>query len=285
MRFLYITDMHGDKNKYEKILEVAIKEKIKYIIDGGDILPKQIKRLEGQPIYIREFLRNYFDRLRKYNITYLGMLGNDDIFPMDNLFNELCEKYNNVHNIASNKIELEGYEFIGMNFILDHPFGCKDRVIMEDNFVFQQQISKPFYYSKHGNRIDVSNWFEYARNRLPKMKDILNTLPKPINKQKTIYIMHIPPADLKLGQLLYRDLDVGSKDVYNFIKLNQPLLTLHGHIHESPDTKNGKWNNVIDNTTCIQPGQTEANSNVLIYVDADLTNQKYTREKVSINSI
>ena len=283
MRFIYITDIHGDVNKYEKILEIAIKEKIKYIIDGGDMLPKKINRLEGQPIYLKKFLKKYFDKLKKHNITYLGMLGNDDIFPMDKMFNDLCKKYDNIHNIASNKIELENYEFIGMNFILDHPFGCKDRVVMEDNFIFQNQLSTPFFYSEKGDRIEVPNWFEYATNKLPKMKDILNQLPLPVNNQKSVYIMHMPPADLKLGQLLYQDLDIGSKDISNFIEEKQPLLTMHGHIHESPDTKTGKWINLIKNTTCIQPGQTEIDSNILIYADIDLDNKKYTREKINLD--
>ena len=44
-------------------------------------------------------------------------------------------------------------------------------------------------------------------------------------------------AGLRLGQLLYQDLDIGSVDIYEFLKAKQPLLSLHGHIHESPDTE------------------------------------------------
>lgn len=44
-------------------------------------------------------------------------------------------------------------------------------------------------------------------------------------------------AGLRLGQLLYHDLDIGSVDIYEFLKAKQPLLSLHGHIHESPDTE------------------------------------------------
>lgn len=89
------------------------------------------------------------------------------------------------------------------------------------------------------------------------MCGILKELPEPESPKKTVYVMHMPPAGLRLGQLLYQDLDIGSVDIYEFLKAKQPLLSLHGHIHESPDTEKGSWMNQIGTTTCIQPGQTE----------------------------
>lgn len=80
---------------------------------------------------------------------------------------------------------------------------------------------------------------------------------------KTVYITHMPPSYLNLGQLLHQDLDVGSNDIYEFFKEKQPLLTLHGHIHEFPDTFKGKWINNIDKTTCINTGQTEFGMDIL----------------------
>lgn len=42
MKILYVTDLHGDKKKYSKILEVAIEKEIKVIVNGGDMLPKNV---------------------------------------------------------------------------------------------------------------------------------------------------------------------------------------------------------------------------------------------------
>jgi len=47
---------------------------------------------------------------------------------------------------------------------------------------------------------------------------------------------------------------VGSNAIHAFIKAKQPLLTLHGHIHESPDVS-GKWFSKLGKTLCTQPGQ------------------------------
>ena len=54
------------------------------------------------------------------------------------------------------------------------------------------------------------------------------------------------------------------------------------HSHESPDTKTGKWINTIDNTTCIQTGQTELNDKILIYADIDLDNKIFKREGIEV---
>lgn len=246
------------------------------------MLPKLGERHLEQPEFINGFLRDYFRELQDNNITYLTMLGNDDLLAVDTLFEDVCGEFENVHNIASKKIYIEGYEIIGMNYILDHPFGCKDRVITETRYIPQRQLS-PFAGISNEHGYDrIFNWFEYSRTELPQMCDVLDGLPAPENPQKAIYVMHMPPAGLKLGQLLYQDLDIGSADIYDFLKVKQPLLTLHGHIHESPDTEKGTWINQIGRTTCIQPGQTELYDSKMVYVELDLRNKKYLRQIATI---
>jgi len=111
-----------------------------------------------------------------------------------------------------------------------------------------------------------------------------------VNADKAVYIAHMPPAGLRLGQLRYQDLDIGSVDIYEFLKeviyefLKEvrPLLSLHGHIHESPDTGKGKWINQIHHTTCIQTGQTELHDEELIYAEIDLENREYERKRIKL---
>ena len=74
MKILYVTDLHGDKKKYRKILDVAIEKEIKVIVNGGDMLPKQCDRHSEQSFFINGFLDEYFEELKKQDITYLAML-------------------------------------------------------------------------------------------------------------------------------------------------------------------------------------------------------------------
>ena len=282
MKILYVTDLHGDKNKYRKTLDIAVEKNISVIVNGGDMLPKLGERHLEQPIFINEFLRDYFSELERYGITYLAMLGNDDLLSVDGLFDTVCGEYENVHNIAGKKVRIGGYEFIGMNYILDHPFGCKDRVVMETHYIPQRQLSPVAGISNEYGYDRIYNWLEYSRTELPYMCDILNDLPEPENPQQTIYVMHMPPAGLRLGQLLYQDLDIGSVDIYEFLKERQPLLSLHGHIHESPDTQKGRWINQIRSTACIQTGQTELHDNDMVYAEIDLQSREYSRKVINV---
>lgn len=282
MKILYVTDLHGDKNKYRKSLELAVEKKVDVIVNGGDMLPKLGERHLDQPVFINGFLKNYFAALQEHNITYLMMLGNDDLLSVDWLFEQVCGEFENVHNIAGKKVLIDEYEFIGMNNILDHPFGCKDRVVTEKDYIPQRQLS---YFAGISNEYGydrIFDWLEYSKTKLPLMRDILQELPEPENLKQTIYVMHMPPAGLRLGQLLYQDLDIGSVDIYEFLKSKQPLLSLHGHIHESPDTEKGTWINQIQHTVCIQPGQTELGSKDMIYAEIDLRKQEYARQTINV---
>lgn len=283
MKILYVTDLHGDKKKYRKILDVAIEKEIKVIVNGGDMLLKQCDRHSEQSFFINGFLDEYFEELKKQDITYLAMLGNDDLLAADEMFDNLCDRFENVCNIAGRKFSVNGYEFIGMNYILDHPFGCKDRVVTETHYIPQRQLSPVAGISNAVDYDRIYNWLEYSRTELPHMCDVLKKLPLPDDRQKAVYVMHMPPAGLRLGQLRYQDLDICSVDIYEFLKEKQPLLSLHGHIHESPDTEKGKWINQIHQTTCIQTGQTELNDKYMVYAEIDLQEKKYERKVISVD--
>ena len=199
MKILYVTDLHGDKLKYRKTLGIAIEKGIDIIINGGDMLPKQCNRHLEQPAFIEGFLKEYFKELQKNNIVYLAMLGNDDLSAVDGLFEKVCDEFENIYNIAGEKVNINGYEFIGMNHILDHPFGCKDRVVTETDYIPQMQLSTVALISNKYDYDRISNWLEFSKTNLPFMCDILNELPKPDYPDKAVYVMHMPPAGLRSG--------------------------------------------------------------------------------------
>jgi Icc-related predicted phosphoesterase len=91
-----------------------------------------------------------------------------------------------------------------------------------------------------------------------------------------IYIFHSPPSNMELD-VTFTGLKVGSIAEYNFLKENQPLMSFHGHIHESPDVS-GKWFSQVGQTICIQPGQSHQHENTLNYVLVDLENMNLERK-------
>ncbi len=269
MKIIFVTDLHGSAWKYNRLFEVAENLKAHIVINGGDMLPKN-GDLSQQKDFIISFLDEHFKKFNDAGIYYLCYPGNDDLMIYDKLFEEVCCKYHSIVPLAQRKYAIDGYEFIGMNSVVDYPFRLKDRCRMDTkDYVFEKQLGTGLLSTQQGFK-EVQDWPAYART-LPTLEDELKRLNRPENMKQAIYIIHMPPYRLGLD-ICYGGIEVGSKAVYNFISKNHPLLSLHGHIHESPQIS-GKWSAKIGNTICIQPGQFDA----LTYVTIDLDSMQFKR--------
>lgn len=276
MKLLYVTDIHGIEWKHNEIFRIATSLKPDVVINGGDMLPFKGNLLH-QDKFITGFLDKHFSRFESMGIYYLGFLGNDDLRIFDDLFQQTCDKYSYVVNMAQMRFQIEGskYEFIGMNWVSDLPFGLKDRARKDTiDFEYPKQIGKQYLSTPNGFK-RLEDWFSYAEN-LPTIEDEIRNLIKPSDMNNTIYIFHNPPANLDLD-VTHDGKKVGSKAEYIFLKENQPKLSLHGHIHESPDAS-GKWYSQLGNTKCIQPGQFRQDEDSLIYVLIDLETMNLERK-------
>jgi len=265
--------LHGSWWKYERLLTIAVDQEIDAVINGGDLMPIE-GALYKQGQFISGFLDDYFSRFNRGKIHYLSCPGNDDLKIFDPLYEKTCDKYPFVKNLAQRKIEIQGYEFIGMNWVADYPFQLKDRCRMDtDTFVFPYQFGKGVL-SVEGGLKYIDDWFSYAQT-LPTIEEELKHLIRPVNMKKCVYIIHMPPSGLGLD-VCSDGREVGSKAIYKFFEANQPLLSLHGHIHESP-VMSGKWFSKLGDTTCIQPGQLDDFTYVLIDLST-MSVQRYTEK-------
>ena len=76
---------------------------------------------------------------------------------------------------------------------------------------------------------------------------------------RAIFLFHAPPYDTGLDRAaldgkkvhgVYLDVHIGSIAIRRFIESKQPLLTLHGHVHESARIT-GMWKEQIGRTLAI----------------------------------
>jgi Icc-related predicted phosphoesterase len=90
------------------------------------------------------------------------------------------------------------------------------------------------------------------------IKDDLERFTKNQEMERAIFLFHVPPYQSKLdqsaraGQMIDHvplDTFIGSIAVRRFIESRQPLLTLHGHVHESARLS-GSWRDRIGRTQC-----------------------------------
>jgi Icc-related predicted phosphoesterase len=253
MKVLYTSDLHGETQLYQELLELSIASSAEIIALGGDLLPSfhPSKRYEdmipNQRIFIDQFLLPFLKSiLVTISVRKIFLIpGNWDVGytylfrePIEGII-DLSQKIHRLQN---------GYELIGYPFVPPTPFRPKDP-------------EAPWPPQKNPSYIRVSEQPDhllpidphvYLRERGTILED-LDRLIKPIDYKKAIYIMHSPPFGTKLD-LIQGGKSAGSRSIKTFVEGNQPLLTLHGHIHESPEIS-GTYMDRIGETISINPGQ------------------------------
>jgi len=253
-KFVYVTDLHGWTDGYEQISQIAQEEEIAVIINGGDMLPHAKDLILTQRLFIEEYLSSYFKRLDSYGISYYGMLANDDCKAVLPGWQELVKTYPKLYDLTDGWMQLEeGLVISGCNYIPDPPFRLKDWCVLDTRgYVRPPQHPNPIVsqVDRFEAIDDIHKFFEDR----PTFEEILEGIAEGNSSfERTIFACHAPPYGTGLGNI-ETNVDVGSKAVGAWIERNQPLLTLHGHIHESYQIT-GKDTVQIGRTAVHQPGQ------------------------------
>jgi uncharacterized protein len=259
MKLLYTSDLHGEISLYQDLSALANSSSAEIIALGGDLLPSfpPSKRYEdmipNQKLFVNQFLIPFFQKiLETTSVRQIFLIpGNWDVgYPY--LFREPIE---GIIDLNQKNYRLKnGYELIGFPFVPPTPFRPKDYEKMDDPEAPWPPQKNPSYVrsSHQTDQLTAVDPFVYLRGR-ETIRDDLSRFPKPLYQKKAIYIMHSPPFGTKLD-FIQGGKSAGSRSIKLFIEENQPLLTLHGHIHESPELS-GAYFDRIGHTICINPGQ------------------------------
>ncbi len=259
MKCLYTSDLHGEIHLYQDFLSLAISSSSEIIVIGGDLLPSfpPTKRYEdmvpNQKTFIDQFLSPLFKRiLETTSVQQIFLIpGNWDLgYPY--IFKDPTEGIVDL-NQKSYRLK-NGYELIGYPFVSPTPFRPKDYEKMDDRAAPWPPQKNPSYIrsSDQTDQLIPVDPYQYLRERETIQED-LNQLQKPLYHKRTIYIMHSPPFRTRLDSI-QGGKSAGSRSIKAFIEKNQPFLTLHGHIHESPELS-GSFLDQIGETLSVNPGQ------------------------------
>lgn len=259
-RFLYVTDLHGDSQAYAALPDLCAQHGLQVIVQGGDMLPKGRDMFAAQREFLRRELPECLDRCASKGITFFGLFGNDDLRGVHDIWLDLARSKPGVYDLAQQWHTLPGgFAIRGCSWVPDYRFGLKDWCLRD------RPDAKPVFTpgrsvvtsSDGAAEIDDSEAFFASR---PTLEEHMDSLVEPsVSMDRAVIVSHAPPANLELGTLWSGE-DVGSKSVYSWITRHQPLLTLSGHIHESPDVglaNHGQPRHTgrLWRTTCHQPGQ------------------------------
>jgi Icc-related predicted phosphoesterase len=259
MKVLYTSDLHGEIHLYQQLLTEVKSSSSEIILFGGDLLPSfpPTKRYEdmvpNQKTFIDQFLSPFLKGiLEGTSVQQIFLIpGNWDLGYPD-LFNKSTER---IIDLDQRSYRLKnGYELIGYPFVPPTPFRPKDYEKMDDREAPWPPQKNPSYIrsSDQPDQLTPVDPYLYLRVR-ETIEEDLDRLPRPLYPKRTIYIMHSPPFATRLD-LIQGGKSAGSRSIKTFIEKNQPLLTLHGHIHESPEIS-GAYIDRIGETLSINPGQ------------------------------
>lgn len=259
MKVLYTSDLHGEIHLYQELLSLTVSSSPEIMVIGGDLFPSfpPTKRYEdmvpNQKIFIDQFLSPFFKRmLETTSVQQIFLMpGNWDLgYPY--LFKEPTERIIDL-NQRSYRLK-NGYELIGYPFVPPTPFRPKDYEKMDDREAPWPPQKNPSYIlsSDQTDQLTPIDPYLYLRGR-ETIEEDLDRLPKPLHLKRTVYIMHSPPFGTRLD-LIQGGKSAGSRSIKTFLERNQPLLTLHGHIHESAELS-GAYMDRIGKTLSINPGQ------------------------------
>jgi Icc-related predicted phosphoesterase len=221
---------------------------------GGDILPHAMKGSDKYIDFMDDYLFPEFIKLRdrmgdQYPEIFL-ILGNDDPAIEEHKFMEAGEK-GLLRYINEKKVILGAFSVYGYCFVPPTPFQLKDW----EKYDVSRYVDPGCTHPDEG-----------YRSVEPSKNIVYETIQKDLEKltagedlTKAVFLFHSPPYDTHLdraaldGQMIDHvplDVHVGSIAIKRFIEERQPLLTLHGHIHESARLT-GKWKQQIGNTIAI----------------------------------
>lgn len=237
-KLLYTSDLHGSKPLYQRLAKRASEKDIDAVAIGGDLCPRALHVPDTINLQ-KEFLEGFLlPLLGDFNKGVYIIMGNDDFRINSNILENSSIK--NVHYIHKKSVKLNKNYFIsGYGFVNPTPFRLKDWEKKEGVPSAKPEQIKPGEARSIGQEHGT-------------IKDDLEMLKKLSNPKKTIYLAHAPPFNTNLDIITDRT-HVGSIALRKFIEKEQPPLTLHGHIHESP-RMSGLWKDKIGATICINAG-------------------------------
>lgn len=257
----FCSDLHGDPRKYAFLFEEVRRERPEAVFLGGDLLPGAFASLVDERdsgVFLDETIAGGFLALREgmhgcYPRVFL-ILGNDDGRYLEPRVLE-WESRGLWHYAHGRFLDLDRFRVFGYSFIPPTPFRLKDWEKYDVSRFVDPGSVHPF---EGMHTVPVS---EYEM-RYSTIQDDLSEMTSGHDLSATIMLFHSPPYDTGLDRAALDgvrvdhaplDLHIGSIAVSRLIRARQPLVTLHGHVHESASLT-GRWKERMGDTFMFSAG-------------------------------
>jgi uncharacterized protein len=235
-----------------------VKERPAAVFLGGDLLPRGFSGIRGNvapPDFVGDFLIPSFTRVRdalgdSYPAIFV-IPGNDDPRCLEAGFVDAAAQ-GTWQYVQGRKVAFKNYCIYGYAFVPPTPYHLKDW----ERYDVSRYVGPGCVSPEEGRRSVAVAEHEVKWGTI---KQDLAIMAGEDDLDCGIFLFHTPPYDTDLDRAaldgksyehVLLDLHVGSIAVKRFIDERQPLLTLHGHVHESTRLT-GVWKVQIGRTICI----------------------------------
>ena len=276
----FVSDLHGNQDRYVKLFDLIKKEKPSSVFIGGDLLPSGLYSFTTDHMVPEEFINDFIyqhlleikNKLGDDYPRFFLIMGNDDAKCYEPLLLDFDKKglIDYVHN---KKVDFGKYQIYGYANVPPTPFRLKDWERYDVSRYIDPGCVPPEEgsFSVEINKKQLTFWSILKDlDKLTKNKDLTNS----------IFLFHTPPYKTKLDRAgldgkffehVPLDVHVGSIAVERFIKEKQPLITLHGHIHESTSIT-GEWKDQLGKTLAMNAAHNSPELSLIRFDPEDLEN-------------
>ncbi|MBU0641533.1 MAG: metallophosphoesterase [Planctomycetes bacterium] len=254
----FVSDLHGHPERYRKLFRLIDADHPSAVFLGGDLLPAGLSALEALDFDHQDFVTGFVVRHLKRLREALGpayprvfvILGNDDSRSEEAAIIAAATEgiWEYVHD---RRVSFASYDVYGYACVPPTPFLMKDW----ERYDVSRYVDPGCVSPEDGHR---SVPLAEHQIRYATIKDDLAGLVGARPLARAIMLFHAPPYQTKLdraaldGKMVDHaplDVHIGSVAIHRFIAQHQPLVTLHGHVHESARLT-GTWQDRIGRTCC-----------------------------------
>ncbi len=257
MNCYFVSDLHGQIYRYQKLTEKIISDRPAAVFMGGDLLPHQhfsLNAYKNHLDFIEQYLIPNFEEVKNllkndYPKIFI-ILGNDDARLTEKLLLSATETglWNYIH---TKKVTFHDYLIVGYACVPPTPFILKDW----EKYDISRYIDPGCIPPEEGyHSVPIS----LEEKKFDTIQKDLDELTEGGETSRMLFLFHSPPYQTKLDrvELDQQKIDhvplephIGSVAIRKFIEKKQPLVTLHGHAHESTRLT-GLWRDQIGRTNC-----------------------------------
>lgn len=276
MNIAAISDLHGLRPRFEKATQLLDKG-IKNLLIAGDIAPL------GYPEVQQANVRQNFEFLLqgRSNVEVYAIPGNDDWKIVHKTLQEFPELI--IPTDRAYPLE-DGFSIVGYPYVPITPFNVKDYEKWESP-EYPELPTNPkeledslinFGINLDGLKSDGLELYDFLfdpQDRSNNISKDLIQIAQLSDPTKTVYMFHCTPY------LEHEAFSFGSRSITEFIKTNNPWITIHGHSHSAVDRMKGKFIFEIGNTKSVLVGAGN-DPNVLNYLLLDVKERLIERHTI-----